>query len=218
VVKDGAGFYVNRILAPYMNEAAEILLSGEPIEQIDKSLVKFGFPVGPIKLLDEVGIDVGTKIGPILQAQFGERFASNPDFDKVLADDRKGKKNKRGFYDYSGKKPGKEVDQSLYRLLGVSPVSKISIEQISERCVLLMLNEAAMCLDEGVVRNPRDGDIGAIFGIGFPPFLGGPFRYMHTLGVPHVVARLEHYQGIFGDKFAPAESLKKMVEQETSFY
>ena len=218
VVKDGAGFYVNRILAPYMNEAAEVLLSGEPIDHIDKSLVKFGFPVGPVKLLDEVGIDVGTKIGPILQAQFGDRFASNPGFDKILADDRKGKKNKRGFYDYSGKNPGKKVDQSLYTLLGITPSSKMSHEQIAERCVLLMLNEAAMCLDEGVVRNARDGDIGAIFGIGFPPFLGGPFRYMHTLGIAHVVARLEHYQGLLGDKFTPAESLKKMVEEGRSFY
>ncbi|MBU3002028.1 fatty acid oxidation complex subunit alpha FadJ [Paraglaciecola arctica] len=218
VVKDGAGFYVNRILAPYMNEAAEVLLSGEPIDHIDKSLVKFGFPVGPVKLLDEVGIDVGTKIGPFLQAQFGDRFASNPGFEKILADDRKGKKNKRGFYDYSGKKPGKEVDQSIYSLLGVTPTSKMSREQIAERCVLLMLNEAAMCLDEGVVRNARDGDIGAIFGIGFPPFLGGPFRYMHTLGIAHVVARLEYYQGLLGDKFTPADSLKKMVAEGRSFY
>lgn len=218
VVKDGAGFYVNRILAPYMNEAAEVLLSGEPIDYIDKSLVKFGFPVGPVKLLDEVGIDVGTKIGPFLQAQFGDRFASNPGFEKILADDRKGKKNKRGFYDYSGKKPGKEVDETMYTLLGITPSSKMSHEQIAERCVLLMLNEAAMCLDEGVVRNARDGDIGAIFGIGFPPFLGGPFRYMHTLGIAHVVARLEHYQGLLGDKFTPAESLKKMAEEGRSFY
>jgi 3-hydroxyacyl-CoA dehydrogenase/enoyl-CoA hydratase/3-hydroxybutyryl-CoA epimerase len=218
VVKDGAGFYVNRILAPYMNQAAELLLAGEPIEHIDKSLVKFGFPVGPVKLLDEVGIDVGTKIGPILQAQFGDRFASNPGFDKILTDGRKGKKNLRGFYDYSGKKPGKEVDASLYTLLGITPSSKLTSEQIAESCVLLMLNEAAMCLHEGVVRNARDGDIGAIFGIGFPPFLGGPFRYMHTLGISQVVARLEHYQGLYGDKFTPAESLVKMAEQGSSFY
>jgi 3-hydroxyacyl-CoA dehydrogenase/enoyl-CoA hydratase/3-hydroxybutyryl-CoA epimerase len=218
VVKDGAGFYVNRILAPYMNESAEILLSGEPIEHIDKALVKFGFPVGPIKLLDEVGIDVGSKITPILMAQFGERFKSAEGFDKILADDRKGKKNKRGFYNYNGKKPGKDVDETIYTLLGVSPASKLSREQIAERCVLLMLNEAAMCLAEGVIRNPRDGDIGAIFGIGFPPFLGGPFRYMDTLGLGHVVARLEHYQTLLGDKFTPAESLKTMAVKNTTFY
>ena len=174
--------------------------------------------MGPVKLLDEVGIDVGTKIGPFLQAQFGDRFASNPNFVKILTDGRKGKKNKRGFYDYSGKKPGKKVDVSIYTLLEISPASKMSHEQIAERCVLLMLNEAAMCLHEGVVRNARDGDIGAIFGIGFPPFLGGPFRYMDTLGIAHVVARLEHYQGLLGDKFTPAASLKEMVEEGRSFY
>ncbi|MCF2950355.1 fatty acid oxidation complex subunit alpha FadJ [Paraglaciecola aquimarina] len=218
VVKDGAGFYVNRILAPYMNAAAEALMAGEPIENIDKALVKFGFPVGPVKLLDEVGIDVGTKIGPILQAQFGDRFAFNPSFDKVLEDDRKGKKNKKGFYNYSGKKPGKEVDQTIYTLLGVTPASKMSNEQIAERCVLLMLNEAAMCLDEGVIRSARDGDIGAIFGIGFPPFLGGPFRYMHSLGISHVVARLKHYQNLLGDNYAPATCLQKMSDEGRSFY
>ena len=101
VVKDGAGFYVNRILAPYMIEAAQMILNGEPIDKIDRTLVKFGFPVGPVKSLDEVGIDVGTKIIPFLHAQFGDRFISPDAFSKVLDDDRKGKKNSRGFYDYS---------------------------------------------------------------------------------------------------------------------
>ena len=222
VVKDGAGFYVNRILAPYMNEAANILLVGEPIEHIDKSLVKFGFPVGPVKLLDEVGIDVGTKIIPILMDQFGDRFKSAPAFEKVLGDDRKGKKNKRGFYLYEGKKPGKEVDESIYSLLGISANKKMSSQELSERCVLLMLNEAAMCLEEEVIRNPRDGDIGAIFGIGFPPFHGGPFRYMDKLGLNQVVARLEHYKSVLGgehgDKFTPAKILLDMAENGKTFY
>lgn len=218
VVQDGAGFYVNRILAPYMNEAANLLLSGEPVEHVDSALLDFGFPVGPMKLLDEVGIDVGSKISPILQAELGDRFKAPDAFDKLLADDRKGKKNKRGIYLYSGKKPGKEVDESVYDLLGISVNKSLSREQISERCALLMLNEAAMCLDEGLIRSARDGDIGAIFGIGFPPFLGGPFRYMDTLGIKHIVARLEHYQGQFGDRFAPAESLKRMAEEGKTFY
>lgn len=218
VVKDGAGFYVNRILAPYMNEAANCVLAGEPIDHIDKSLVKFGFPVGPVKLLDEVGIDVGTKIIPILMEQFGDRFKAPDAFDKVLADDRKGKKNKRGFYDYAGKKPGKEVDASIYSLLSVTPNKKLKGKEVAERCVLMMLNEAAMCLDEGVVRNPRDGDIGAIFGIGFPPFLGGPFRYMDKIGIATLVGRLEHYQQTLGDKYAPAQILKDMAEKQKTFY
>ena len=218
VVKDGAGFYVNRILAPYMNEAACLLLAGEPIEHIDKALLNFGFPVGPMKLLDEVGIDVGSKISPILVADLGDRFTAPDAFDKLLDDDRKGKKNKRGLYAYTGKKPGKEVDESVYTLLGVTPSQQLSHDQIAERCVLLMLNEAAMCLDEGLIRSARDGDIGAIFGIGFPPFLGGPFRYMDSLGIDHVVARLNHYEKLLGSKFAPAEVLKSMAAEQKTFY
>lgn len=218
VVKDGAGFYVNRILAPYMNEAACVLLAGEPIDHIDKSLVKFGFPVGPVKLLDEVGIDVGTKIIPFLVEQFGDRFVAPGAFDKVLEDDRKGKKNGRGFYSYEGKKPGKDVDESLYDLLGISPQKSMSGDTIAERTVFMMLNEAARCLDEGVIRNARDGDIGAIFGIGFPPFLGGPFNYMDTLGLEHVVNRLTHYSETVDAKFAPADILVKMAEGGETFY
>lgn len=218
VVKDGAGFYVNRILAPYMSEAGFLAMQGQPIDSIDKALVKFGFPVGAFKLLDEVGIDVGTKITPILMAQFGERFASPDGFNKLLENDRKGKKNGSGFYDYSGKSKGKKVDESIYTLLGVSPVNKYTDSTVVERCVLLMLNEAAMCLEEGVVRNARDGDIGAIFGIGFPPFKGGPFRYMDELGMEHLVTRLEHYATSYNEKYKPADILVKMRDEKRTFY
>ncbi|AXR05909.1 fatty acid oxidation complex subunit alpha FadJ [Salinimonas sediminis] len=218
VVKDGAGFYVNRILAPYMNEAANLLLAGEPVEHIDKALVKFGFPVGPIKLLDEVGIDVGTKIIPILVDAFGERFTAPAAFDKVLADGRKGKKNQKGFYLYEGKKPGKEVDESIYRLLDVTPSSSRSEKEVAERCVLMMLNEAARCLDEGVIRNARDGDIGAIFGIGFPPFHGGPFRYMDAVGIDSIVEKLNRYAEKVSDKFSPCPLLVQMQQDNKTFY
>ena len=219
VVKDGAGFYVNRILAPYMSEAGFLAMEGQPIYSIDRALVKFGFPVGAFKLLDEVGIDVGTKIIPILMNQFGERFASPAAFEKLLENDRKGKKNGSGFYDYSStKNSGKEVDESVYKLLGVSPVSKYTDSTIVERCLLLMLNEAAMCLDEGVIRSPRDGDIGAIFGIGFPPFKGGPFRYMDELGIENLVSRLEHYASTYSEKYTPANILLSMKEECKTFY
>lgn len=104
VVADKAGFYVNRILAPYINEAMRLLVEGEPIEVIDNALVKFGFPVGPIQLLDEVGIDTGTKIIPVLESAFGERFSPPANIiDAILKDDRKGRKNNRGFYLYETK-------------------------------------------------------------------------------------------------------------------
>ncbi|WP_240221923.1 fatty acid oxidation complex subunit alpha FadJ [Rheinheimera hassiensis] len=220
VVKDGAGFYVNRILALYMNEAANILLEGEPVEKIDKALVKFGFPVGPVTLLDEVGIDVGAKISPILTTELGERFAAPAAFDKLLADGRKGKKTERGFYLYgkNGKKGKKLVDESVYSVLGVTPAPRLNSDEISNRCVVQMLNEAVRCLDDGIIASARDGDIGAIFGIGFPPFLGGPFRYIDQLGAANLVAQLRNLESRFGSRFAPAPLLVTMAEQQQRFY
>ncbi|KJG18614.1 fatty acid oxidation complex subunit alpha FadJ [Photobacterium angustum] len=216
VVGDKAGFYVNRILAPYMNEAARVLLSGEPIEHIDTALLNFGFPVGPITLLDEVGVDVGAKISPILLAELGDRFEAPDVFDLLLKDDRKGRKSGKGFYRYNTKK--KEVDKSVYKLLELEPKIKESETEIAVRCSLMMLNEAARCLDEGVIRSARDGDIGAIFGIGFPPFLGGPFRYMDHIGITRVVDMLNEYTDKYGDRFKPCERLLDMAKEEKTFY
>ncbi len=218
VVKDGAGFYVNRILAPYMNEAARLVLDGEPIERVDQALVQFGFPVGPMKLMDEVGIDVAAKVAPILANELGERFRAPTAFEKLIEDNRKGKKNQKGFYTYQGKKAGKLVDESVYPLLGISPSAKLDDAEMAQRTVLLMLNEAAYCLAEGVIRSARDGDIGAIFGIGFPPFRGGPFRYMDALGIETVVQRLQQYQKTFGERYTPAPILVKMAANNERFY
>lgn len=220
VVKDGAGFYVNRILALYMNEAANVLLEGEPVEKIDQALVKFGFPVGPVTLLDEVGIDVGAKISPILTQELGERFAAPAAFDKLLADGRKGKKTEKGFYRYGKtvKKGKKQVDDSVYSMLSVTPAPRLNSDEISSRCVVQMLNEAVRCLEEGIIASARDGDIGAIFGIGFPPFLGGPFRYIDQLGADKLVAQLRNLESRFGSRFAPANLLVQMAEQQQRFY
>jgi 3-hydroxyacyl-CoA dehydrogenase/enoyl-CoA hydratase/3-hydroxybutyryl-CoA epimerase len=116
------------------------------------------------------------------------------------------------------KKPQKQVDESVYKLLGVTPDTNMDDSEITERCVLLMINEAARCLAEDVIRSPRDGDIGAIFGIGFPPFLGGPFRYMDSLGISELVEKLQDYQKRLGERFAPAEVLLEMAEQQKTFY
>ena len=220
VVKDGAGFYVNRILAPYMNEAARVILEQEPIEAVDKALVDFGFPVGPVTLLDEVGIDVGAKIGPILTKELGSRFEAPAAFDKLLADDRKGRKNEKGFYLYGkkAKKGKKQVDESIYKLFNLKPEASMEPKALAERAVLLMLNEAARCLDEGILRSARDGDIGAIFGIGFPPFLGGPFNYMDSIGIAELVDKLERHQDKYGERFTPCELLKAMAKEGKKFY
>lgn len=216
VVADKAGFYVNRILAPYMNEAAQLLLAGEPIEHIDNALLNFGFPVGPITLLDEVGVDIGAKISPILEAEFGERFATSEIFEWLQQDGRQGRKSGKGFYLYDTK--NKEVDKSVYTLLGVEPQQHLAEIDIAVRCSLMMLNEAARCLDEGVIQSARDGDIGAIFGIGFPPFLGGPFSYMDHLGIDLVVDMLRQYSDLYGERFAPCDALVEMAQTEQTFY
>jgi len=216
VVKDKAGFYVNRILAPYMNEAALILLAGEPIDKIDKALVNLGFPVGPMQLLDEVGIDIGAKIGPILQAELGDRFAPPAAFEKLINDGRLGKKAKKGFYLYITKK--KTVDETIYPLLGITKSESLSKEDISLRCMYMMLNEAVRCLDEGIIRNARDGDIGAIFGIGFPPFLGGPFRYIDRVGATEVVSKLNQWKHQHGERFEPCQKLVDMANDNSKFY
>ncbi|WP_114786762.1 fatty acid oxidation complex subunit alpha FadJ [Vibrio tetraodonis] len=216
VVKDCAGFYVNRILAPYMNESAQVLMSGEPIEHLDKALLNFGFPVGPITLLDEVGIDIGAKIMPILVGELGERFKGPDVFDTLLDDNRKGRKSGKGFYTYKGKK--KEVDKSVYKLLSLTPDAKSGEKDIALRCVLPMLNEAVRCLEEDIIRSPRDGDIGAIFGIGFPPFLGGPFRYMDQLGLEKVIELMNQHAQKYGDRFAPCDGLLTRAGLNKPFY
>ncbi|MBG6029749.1 fatty acid oxidation complex subunit alpha FadJ [Proteus hauseri] len=225
VVGDKPGFYVNRILAPYISEALTCLVQGEPIENIDKALVQFGFPVGPIQLLDEVGIDIGTKITPILVNAFGERFASPPAVDAIISDDRKGRKNGRGFYLYAKHvlpfslgKNKKQPDPAIYRLLQIKPKNQLSSSEITERCLLLMLNEAVRCLDENIIKQPRDGDIGAVFGIGFPPFFGGPFRYMDSMGTTKVAEKLNQLADKYGDKYRPCERLVEMAKRNERFY
>ncbi|MGY5449705.1 fatty acid oxidation complex subunit alpha FadJ [Agarivorans sp. MS3-6] len=220
VVKDGAGFYVNRILAPYMNEAALLLLEGQSIEHLDNTLLDYGFPVGPMTLLDEVGIDVGSKIAPILEAELGERFKAPDAFAKLIDDQRLGKKNGRGFYLYGkGKKSkAKQVDEKVYAVLGVKPKGDMDAQTLAKRCVYMMLNEAARCLDEGVIRSARDGDLGAIFGIGFPPFLGGPFRAMDAIGIDKLVTELHAMEANYGERFKPCEALVSMAEQGQVYY
>ncbi|MGI9610031.1 MAG: fatty acid oxidation complex subunit alpha FadJ, partial [Acidimicrobiia bacterium] len=174
VVNDGTGFYTTRVLAPYANEVYYLLQEGARIEEIDKAMVAWGFPVGPVTLADEVGIDVGAKIGKIMEKAFGDRMAPPGGLEGLIADDRKGRKNGRGFYKYENGKKG-DVDESVYKVLGIDSHTTIDRVAIQERLGLQFINEAARCLEEGILRSARDGDIGAIFGLGFPPFTGGPF-------------------------------------------
>ncbi len=221
VVNDGVGFYTSRILGPLMNEAAYVLNEGVPVEAIDRALVDWGFPVGPITLLDEVGIDVAEKVGHIVHGHFGDRMKPPPGFEKLVADERSGRKNGRGFYLYEGgkkKKGKKQVDESVYAVLGITPDKKLPADEIAQRCALAFVNEAALCFGEGILRSARDGDIGAIFGLGFPPFRGGPFRYVDTVGAKEIVRRMQRFRDRLGNRFAPAPVLLEMAETGATFH
>jgi 3-hydroxyacyl-CoA dehydrogenase/enoyl-CoA hydratase/3-hydroxybutyryl-CoA epimerase len=217
VVLDHPGFFVNRILAPYLNEAGHLLLEGVPVEVVDGAMTRWGLPVGPVTLLDEVGLDVAAKAAAVMQEGFGERLKPRLDLAALVADRRLGRKNGRGFFRYRhGKKAG--VDPAVATLLGVTPGVAPAPEPLAERLAFAMLNEAARALEEGVVRSPRDGDIGAIFGIGFPPFRGGPFRALDAMGARTAVETLERLASTHGDRFRPAASLVEQARGGGRFY
>jgi 3-hydroxyacyl-CoA dehydrogenase/enoyl-CoA hydratase/3-hydroxybutyryl-CoA epimerase len=217
VVRDRPGFWVNRILAPYMNEAGYLLSEGASIEELDRLMVQWGFPVGPITLLDEVGLDVADKASAVLHAAFGERFAPAPAFAKFAQDGRLGRKAGRGFYRYvGGKKKG--ADPAVADLIGVHPNGGSHPAEVIQRLVLVMLNEAARALGDGVVRSPRDGDLAAVFGFGFPPFRGGPLHHADDLGAARVVADLERLVERHGTRFTPCEPLAEQARRGGRFY
>jgi len=222
VVNDGVGFYTSRILGPLMNEASYILAEGIKIEDIDGAMRRWGWPVGPITLLDEVGIDIAAHVGPIMVEAFGERMRPPPTMEKLVADNRKGRKNERGFYLYGEaakkKGKGKHVDATVYEVLGIEPKNKMAPEEIQMRCSLQFVNEALRCFGDGILRSPRDGDIGAIFGLGFPPFRGGPFRYVDSVGASEVLKRIEGYHQRFGARWEPAPVLVEMAKSGKRFH
>jgi 3-hydroxyacyl-CoA dehydrogenase/enoyl-CoA hydratase/3-hydroxybutyryl-CoA epimerase len=217
VVNDGPGFYTTRALSFYMNEAAWVLEEGAAIEDIDGAMTGFGFPVGPMTLFDEVGIDVGAKVALVMERHFGERMAAPPSTAKLLEDGRKGRKSQKGFYTYDGKK--KRVDPTVYTVLpGGASRRRFDRKDIQERLTLAFLNEAVLCLQDGILRSPRDGDVGAIFGLGFPPFRGGPFRYLDTLGAAVAVDALDRLRAAHGPRLEAAGMLRDMARKGDRFH
>lgn len=213
VVRDGAGFYTSRILAAMLNEACRLLSEGATIDSLDKAMETYGWPVGPMKLMDEVGLAVGAKVMGIMTKAFPARFEAPVGWDKVLAG-RQGKAGGLGFYRYSGST--KTPDRSIYKILG-TPRRPIAPEEIVERCVYALLNECALCLQEGILRSARDGDIGAVFGLGFPPFLGGPFFHMNSLGAYRVAETLDRLASVHGPRFTPAPLIIEQAKNSQPF-
>ncbi|NOZ95380.1 MAG: fatty acid oxidation complex subunit alpha FadJ, partial [Acidobacteria bacterium] len=220
-VKDGPGFYTTRILAPYLNEAMLLLEEGAAIEELDRAMRDFGFPVGPMALLDEVGIDVGAHVALDLGRVYADRGLGASKVLPLLHETGyRGRKNGRGFYIYppKGSKKRKEPNPEIYRILGVTPVRGISPDAIRDRLALVMVNEAAHCLDEGVIASPRDGDLGAVLGLGFPPFRAGPFHHVDAVGAAAITDHLRRLAEDHGTRFEPAPVLLELAKTGGRFH
>jgi 3-hydroxyacyl-CoA dehydrogenase / enoyl-CoA hydratase / 3-hydroxybutyryl-CoA epimerase len=220
VVNDGPGFYTTRILAPFMNEAMLLLEEGAAIEQVDKAMKKLGFPVGPLVLMDEVGIDVAAHVAGVMGAKFRDRGVEGSKAAERLDEaGYAGRKNGKGFYTYSGKDgKKKEVNQEIYRFFGGTERRPVTPRVIQERLLMAMVNEALFCLQDGILLSPTDGDLGAILGLGFPPFLGGPFRYIDREGASNIFSRLDKLEGELGIRFKPAGILTDAAKNSTKFH
>ena len=226
VVKDRPGFLVNRLLLPYLNEAIYLLEEGYPIEWIDEVFVHFGMPMGPLRLLDEIGIDVAVKVANILYQSFGERVKPSPLMfslsDPKLSEGHYGKKSKKGFYIYNSKSQEAGVNINFYDQFKITErqePSEEAEEKILTRPLYAMINEASLALEEELVEKPEDVDLAMIMGTGFPPFRGGLLRYVDTIGIDKVVEKLDTLYKEHGRHFECAPYLKNLASSESpKFY
>lgn len=218
VVKDSPGFVVNRILGPYLNEAVYLMSEGVSPSRIDKVLEKFGMPMGPCALIDEVGLDVASKVAKVLYGAFGDRMKPPQLMESVGGEGRLGKKTGKGIYLYESGGKKRVEDSALFTKLGIKPNYDIKDNEIEKRCVYLMLNEGARCIEEQLVREAWELDIAMIYGTGFAPFRGGLLRYADTLGAGNIVSELDILTRNLGARFEPASLLQQLSVNGTKFY
>lgn len=219
VVADTPGFYTTRVLGVMLNEAALVLGEGARIEEVDWAVERFGFPVGPFVLYDEVGLEVAQHAGESVLRAFGARVPASTVVPRLVAAGYVGRRGGAGFYCWAPPSrlprpvrrfmpdPARLPNPAVARLLEQPTARTFEPRAIQDRLVLLFVNEAIRCLEEGVVASPTDGDLGAVLGLGFPPFLGGPFRYADTLGLPGLVRTLDGLAERHGARYAPSELL-----------
>ena len=213
LVADKPGFFVNRILTPYLLEAIQCVIDGEAIEFVDRSLQEFGFKIGPLALIDDMGLDVLVASLPNLIERLGERFAPSPRIQYLIENERKGAKNNRGFYLYNlhtGER--KEEDGSIYHTLEIVTANELESEQIVRRCILMMINEACYCLQEGVIQSTDEGNVASVLGAFFPDFRGGIYAYIEKVGAQNIVAELNEHVRLYGERFTPCEWLLNKAE------
>lgn len=214
VVGDCAGFLVNRILLPYINEAVKVLEESGEISRIDKAMLDFGMPMGPLTLADEVGLDVGFKVATVLEDAYGDRMKKAGLFGTIYETmGLLGKKGGKGFYVHKGKQ--KEENPDIAKL---TADQHFSDDELLDRMILMMVNEAALCLEEGIISEARYLDVAMIMGTGFPPFRGGLLRYADQRGIQNVVVTLKRLEHSHGERFAPAPLLVSMAEKAETFY
>ncbi len=210
VVKDGPGFYTTRILSALTHEAIQVLKLGASVESIDSAMKDWGFPVGPLSLLDEVGIDVAAHIARgNLGEMFKDRGIEEDDTVEKLSNAKLfGRKSSKGFYLYP-KKGRKTVNKDIYQYFGGEERKQLDKTKIQNQIGLAMVNEALLCHQEGIISSAADGDLAAILGLGFPPFTGGPFSYVNAQGADRILATLNELNEEFGVRFTPAKLLEK---------
>ena len=217
VTGDAPGFVVNRILAPYMREAVVLLEEGVPAEDIDKAMTKFGMPMGPIALMDEVGLDIGEKVIHVLHDALGERLAP-PKILSVVAEKKLlGKKGGKGLYLYDADGKRTEFNPEISEALKVEPRKKLDGE-IQDRLALIMVNEAARCLEEGIITDPSQLDLAMVFGTGFAPFYGGVLGYADRVGSRVIFQKLDYLSRVAGESYKPCALIKKLAESGGTFY
>jgi len=216
VCGDGPGFLVNRLLMPYLNESAYLLLEGAGVRALDAALLEFGMPMGPARLLDEVGLDVAFHVGAYLESCYPARMPGCPLLRKLVEAGLKGKKGGAGFYRYAGGRPGK-VNPAALRFLPTGAAVRDDAAWV-ERAVLSMVNEASRILDDGIVPTAADVDLAMILGTGFPPFRGGLLGHADALGLPRVAERLQFLAETVGPRFAPAPRILEMAKRDAKFH